>query len=245
VIVAIDGPAGSGKSTTAREVARRLGFLHIDSGAFYRALTAALLAEGVPEEQWEGLEETDLERFDIRGVRREDGLAVTIGGEPASDELRSDEVNRHVSHVARIPAIRNWLRQRLQDLAAREDVVADGRDMGTVVFPDADLKIFLVADPEVRARRRLLERGTDDPDRDTLLAEVRRLMERDRMDSEREVAPLRRADDAVRVDTTALTFHEQIEAILELARARKTNYELRTTNYEDRAQGREDQAVER
>jgi CMP/dCMP kinase len=245
VIVAIDGPAGSGKSTTAREVARRLRFLHIDSGAFYRALTAALLAERVPEEEWDRLEAPDLERFDIQGVRRQDGLAVTIAGEPAGDELRSDDVNRHVSHVARIPAVRNWLQQRLHDLAAREHVVADGRDMGTVVFPDADLKIFLVADPEVRARRRLLERGTHDPDRDTLLAEVRRLMERDRLDSQRKVAPLSRADDAVRVDTTALTFDEQIEAILELARARTANYERRTANYEYGAQGRKDQAVER
>jgi CMP/dCMP kinase len=221
VIVAIDGPAGSGKSTTAREVARRLGYLHVESGAFYRALTLALLADGVQPEAWDGLRSDDLDRFGIDGERHDDGLRITIGGQHVGPELRSADVNAHVSHVARLPSVRNWLLERLRRLAAAEDVVADGRDIGTVVFPDADLKVFLVADPEVRARRRLRERDIHDPDRDTLLAEVNRLLERDRLDSEREIAPLRAAHDAIRVDTTALTFDEQIGAILELARARE------------------------
>jgi CMP/dCMP kinase len=220
VIVAIDGPAGSGKSTTAEELARRLGFLHIDSGAYYRALTYALLADGVPESAWDRLRPDDLDRFDIQGRHGDGGLRITIGGQHVHDELRSSDINDHVSHVARIPAVRTWLLQRLRDLGARENVVADGRDIGTVVFPDADLKVFLVADPEVRARRRLLERDIPDPHRETLLAEIDRLTRRDRLDSERAVAPLRPADDAVKVDTTALTFDEQIEAIIELARAR-------------------------
>jgi CMP/dCMP kinase len=220
VIIAIDGPAGSGKSTTAREVARRLGFLHVDSGAFYRALTLALLADGVPEASWDGLELHDLDRFGIRASRGDhSGLRLAIGDRVVDQELRGQDVNDRVSHVARIPAIRTWLLQRLRDLAAREDVVAEGRDIGTVVFPDAELKVFLTADPEVRARRRLAERQVQEPDRDTLLIEVRRLMERDRLDSERDIAPLRAADDAIKVDTTALTFDEQIEAILQLARA--------------------------
>jgi CMP/dCMP kinase len=221
VIVAIDGPAGSGKSTTAREVARRLDFLHVDSGAFYRALTAALLAEGLPETGWDQMGQLELERLEVNGERHDGAVRMTIGGQPVHDELRSDDVNAHVSHVARIPAVRSWLLQRLRDLAERDDLVVDGRDIGTVVFPDANLKIFLVADPEVRARRRLLERNVHDPDRDTLLAEVLRLTRRDRLDSEREIAPLRSAEDAVKVDTTALTFDEQIEAILELAQARR------------------------
>jgi CMP/dCMP kinase len=220
VIVAIDGPAGSGKSTTARELARRLGFLHLDSGAFYRALTVALLAHGVDESEWERLGPDELERLDIHARRADAGLLLFLGDRPVQEELRSADVNARVSHLARIPAVRAWLLQRLRDLAARQDVVSDGRDVGTVVFPEAELKVFLVADPEVRARRRLRERDVDDPDRETLLAEIRRLMERDRLDSERDVAPLRAADDSVKVDTTALTFDEQIAAIMELVRAR-------------------------
>lgn len=229
MIVAIDGPAGSGKSTTAAEVARRLGFLHIDSGAYYRALTHALLADGVPEAAWDRLRPDELDRFDIQGRHADGGLHITIGGQHVHDELRSSDVNDHVSHVARIPAVRTWLLQRLRDLASHENVVADGRDIGTVVFPHADLKIFLVADPEVRARRRLLERDVPDPHREALLAEIDRLTRRDRIDSERSVAPLRPADDAVKVDTTALTVDEQIEAILELARARTGTPDAGTT----------------
>ena len=225
MIIAIDGPAGSGKSSTAREVARRLGYLHVDSGAFYRALTYALLEEDVPEAEWDDLEPETLDGLGVRGERGGDdeggiGLRMRVDGAVVDRELRTDAVNDHVSHVARIPGVRSWLLGRLRGLAEEEDVVVDGRDIGTAVFPDADLKVFLVAAPEVRARRRLLEEGVEEPDRDTLLAAIERLMERDRQDREREVAPLRAAEDAVRVDTTALTFDEQVAAILELAAAR-------------------------
>ena len=224
MIIAIDGPAGSGKSSTAREVANRLGFLHVDSGAFYRALTYALLADGVPEDQWDDLDTDRLDRLEVRGERGDDGLRIRVRGEPVDRELRTDRVNDHVSHVARIAGVRSWLLDRLRSLAEDEDVVVDGRDIGTAVFPYAGLKVFLVAAPEVRARRRLAEEGVPEPDRDTLLEAIDRLKERDRQDREREVAPLRAADDAVRVDTTALTFDEQVAAILELAKAaRPTN----------------------
>lgn len=220
MIVAIDGPAGSGKSSTAREVARRLDFLHVDSGAFYRALTLGLRATGVPKESWDSLQPDDLDRLQVRGERGAEGVRLRIGDKVVDSELRSSDVNAHVSHVARIPAVRTWLLGRLRALADSEDVVADGRDIGTVVFPDAALKIFLVADPEVRARRRLREDGRPDPERDVVLAEIERLKARDSADSERATAPLRPADDAVHVDTTALTFDEQVAAILELARGR-------------------------
>lgn len=220
MIVAIDGPAGSGKTTTASEVARRLDFLHVDSGAFYRALTHALLETGVPPDHWTDLGENDLDALRVEGERSRDGLGLRVDGSPVGPQLRTPEVNAHVSRVASIPAVRDWLLGRLRSLAASEDVVVDGRDIGTVVFPDADLKVFLVADPETRARRRLREQGVDDPDREALLDEIDRLTARDRADTERAVAPLRPAGDAVRVDTTALTFDEQVAAILELARAR-------------------------
>jgi cytidylate kinase len=218
VIIAIDGPAGSGKSSTAREVARRLGFLHVDSGAFYRALTLALLDADVPEAAWEELDPERLDALEVRGERREEGLRMMVGDRAVGRELRGDEVNAHVSHVARIPGVRAWLLGRLRALGRAEDVVVDGRDIGTAVFPDATLKVFLVAAPEVRARRRLKEEGVAEPDRETLLQAIDRLRERDRIDSEREVAPLVAAEDAVRVDTTSLAFEEQVDAILELAR---------------------------
>ena len=218
MIIAIDGPAGSGKSSTAREVADRLGFLHVDSGAFYRALTWALLEAGVPEDEWDDLDADRLDRLEVRGERGDDGLRIRVRDEVVDRELRTERVNDHVSRVARIPGVRSWLLDRLRSLARDEDVVVDGRDIGTAVFPDAELKVFLVAAPEVRARRRLREEGVPEPDRDTLLDAIDRLKERDRIDSEREVAPLRAAGDAIRVDTTALTFDEQVAAILELAK---------------------------
>lgn len=221
MIVAIDGPAGSGKSSTAREVARRLGFLHVDSGAWYRALTHALLSGGVPEDRWDGLTPDDLGQLEVGAEREGDRIQMRVGGEPVRDELRTPDVNAGVSHVARVPAVREWLLTRLRELAGGGNVVADGRDIGTIVLPDAPLKVFLIADPEVRARRRLRDHGVDDPDAAALREEVDRLMERDRLDSQREVAPLKRAEDAVTVDTTALTFEEQVEAIVSLARTRR------------------------
>lgn len=221
MIIAIDGPAGSGKSSTAREVARRLGYLHVDSGAFYRALTYALLENGVPDDEWDGLSTADLDALQVRGEPGDGRVRIVVAGNAAGGELRSPEVNDRVSHAARIPAVRTWLLGRLRGLADAADLVVDGRDIGTAVFPDAPVKVFLVADPEVRARRRLKEQGVASPDRDELLAEIARLKERDRLDTERDVAPLVAAADAVRVDTTALTFDEQVHAILNLVRGRR------------------------
>ncbi|HEX7051995.1 MAG TPA: (d)CMP kinase [Longimicrobiales bacterium] len=220
MIIAIDGPAGSGKSSTARAVARRLGFRHLDSGAFYRALTYAALRRGIPSERWPELDAAALDALGVTARRGDGGDRFFLDGTDITGEIRSAEVNAHVSQMARIPAVRHWLLDRLRDAGRHDDLVADGRDMGTVVFPDAELKVFLIADPEVRARRRLAEHGITDPDPDQLAAEVERLRTRDRMDAERETAPLRQAPDAVVVDTSNLTFDAQVERIVRLAESR-------------------------
>jgi cytidylate kinase len=218
VIIAIDGPAGSGKSSTARAVARRLGFRHLDSGAFYRALTFVALADELSSERWAELTGAELDRLDISARPSGEGFHLYRGGQDITGELRRPEVNAHVSEMARVPAVRDWLLAHLREAARGSDVVVDGRDIGTVVFPDAELKIFLVADPEVRARRRLAEYQVTEPTPAELAAEVERLLQRDRIDSERDVAPLKEAPDAVRVDTSGLTFEEQVGRIVEWAR---------------------------
>jgi cytidylate kinase len=216
MIVAIDGPAAAGKSTTARAVAKRLGFRHLDSGAFYRALVHAALEAGIDPEQWDDLDEPALDQLNVNGRPSEEGFRLCIDDRDITDQLRREEVNRHVSSIARVAAVRTWLLGRLRDAAAGLDLVADGRDIGTVVFPDAELKVFLVADPGERARRRLAEQGIERPKQTDLSAETDRLVSRDRQDSERAVAPLRPAADAVEIDTTRLSFDEQVERIVAL-----------------------------
>jgi cytidylate kinase len=219
VIIAIDGPAGSGKSSTARAVARELGFRHLDSGAFYRALTLAALRDGIHPDEWPRLSLTDVEELAVTAEPAGEGFRMQISGQDASEAIRSAEVTAHVSAMARVPAVRGWLLERLREVARTSHLVADGRDIGTVVFPDADLKIFLIADPAERARRRLLQMGQPiDPP--SLAAEIGRIEERDRLDTTRDVAPLREAADAVRLDTTGLGFEEQVRRIVALARQR-------------------------
>jgi CMP/dCMP kinase len=219
MIIAIDGPAGSGKSSTARAVAERLGYRHLDSGAFYRAITFAAMKSGIPPAEWPRLTPAQLEGLAVSSAPARTGFDLYVEGTDVSDEIRSPDVNAAVSAMAAVPAVRYWLLQTLRDAARGTDLVADGRDIGTVVFPDAELKVFLVADPRERARRRLLQMGLPDDD-DDVDAEVRRIEARDRTDSGRAVAPLRQADDAVALDTTHLSFDEQVDTIVTWARQR-------------------------
>ena len=156
-VITLDGPAGSGKTSTAKAVAKRLGFRHLDSGALYRALTFALLQEGVPEEQWGTLEADQLSELGIEVEAEDDGVNIHRRGVLLTSQLRSPDVTGRVSAVASLPAVRDWLLGVQRAVGAHGNLVADGRDMGTVVFPDADVKIFLVAGLEERARRRLLQ----------------------------------------------------------------------------------------
>jgi cytidylate kinase len=223
-IVAIDGPAASGKSSTARAVAEALGYSHLDSGAIYRAITHVALEEAARAGVDNPLAlafDSVLRRAEDRGLMLQpDGAGFTsyLDGAPADAELRTPVVTSHVSAVSAVPVVREWVNAKLRELArAGVGVVVDGRDIGTVVFPDADLKVFLTASPEARARRRLEQRGTA-VDSGELMREAERLALRDRADASRSVAPLRRADDAMEVDTTSMSFAEQVREIVAAAR---------------------------
>jgi cytidylate kinase len=217
-IVAIDGPAGSGKSTTARAVAQALGFAHVDSGALYRAVTLVGMQRLEPS-KWTADGLVAAARAAPLAVHLEGArFEVRIGGAAAGDAIRSDVVTRQVSRVAAIAPVRDYVNGLLRAAARDGGIVMDGRDIGTVVFPDAEVKVFLVADPEERARRRLLEKGrTSDPA--TVRAEAGALMARDTHDSQRDVAPLAQANGAVLIDTTRLGFEEQVGLVVDLVRA--------------------------
>jgi cytidylate kinase len=201
MVIAIDGPAGAGKSTVARAVASRLGFTYLDSGAMYRCV--ALLALASPDRTPSLL---------AQGARIELGERVLLDGRDVTEEIRTLLVSEKASQVAPDPAVRKALVALQRQLLSRGDWVAEGRDIGTVVAPDAALKVFLTADPAERARRRAAELGLD---HEAVLDELR---QRDQRDSEREHSPLRAAGDAVTLDTTGLDVSDVVERIATLAR---------------------------
>ena len=224
-VIAIDGPAASGKSSTAGLVAERLGWAHLDSGALYRALTLAAidnLGEGGRRkgEEWPAQQVLDLaERLPVRLVLVGRQFRPEVAGADVEQAIRGDRVTRYVSMLAAIPDVRTWVntQQRLAVQGLGGGVVVDGRDIGTVVFPAAPLKIFLTATPDERARRRLFQRGQA-VDVELVRRESQALAARDSADSNRRFAPLRAATDAVLLDTTALTLEEQVTQVVELAR---------------------------
>ena len=236
-VIAIDGPAASGKSSTAALVARRLGWAHLDSGALYRAMTLAALdnlgEQGAgSRERWSAERIVALaEDLPVRLVLVDDAFRPEVAGVDVAQAIRSERVTERVSEIAAIPEVRHWV--NVQQREAVQDhprgVVVDGRDIGTVVFPDAPLKVFLTASPEERARRRLAERGGSGGGEggggergggSELRREADVLAARDRADSTRAVAPLKAAADAVILDTTRLSLEQQVQAVVTLARAR-------------------------
>lgn len=217
-VVTVDGRAGTGKSTTARAAAHRLGYRYLDSGALYRALTYALLERGMEPERWSELERTDFSGLGLEVEPGEDSPRLLLDGRELDEELRSERVTARVSDLARLPSVRRWLLHAQRSAARDGRLVADGRDMGSVVFPEAWTKVFLRADPDERARRRLLEKGVEDPGPEELAEERRRLLARDAKDEAREHSPLVVPEGARVIDTTELDFEEQVEKVVTLAR---------------------------
>lgn len=216
-VVAIDGPAGSGKSSTARAVADRLRFAHLDSGALYRAFTLAALDAGLPDG---GARIAALgAELPIRLALTAGGFRPEIAGVDVSEAVRRPDVTARVSAVSALPEVRVITNRQLREAAATHPrgVVIDGRDIGTVVFPDARLKVFLTASPAERARRRLIQESRE-VSPESLAAETARLTARDAADSGRAVAPLRQGTDALSLDTSGMTFEAQVQAIVGLAR---------------------------
>jgi cytidylate kinase len=213
---AIDGPAGSGKSTVARGLARRLGATYLDSGAMYRAVTLGALERGVDLDDGEALGRLAARAAIEVPERRYDNVQVLLDGRDVSDEIRTPAVTGASSQVAAHADVRKALLAKQRELIAVGDWVVEGRDIGTVVAPDAAIKVFLTADPAERARRRTAElrrRGIE-----AEADEVHRAIEqRDRLDSTRSAAPLRAADDAITIDTTGLDADQVIERVAALA----------------------------
>ncbi|AHG90958.1 Cytidylate kinase [Gemmatirosa kalamazoonensis] len=215
MVVAIDGPAASGKSSTARWVAERLGFRHVDSGALYRAVTWLALSEAGDPAGWrEEAVRALAERVALSPTAA--GFEPLVDGAAVGEAIRGTDVTRNVSRVAQLGSVRTWVNERVRAAGGSHDVVVDGRDIGTVVFPEAPLKIFLVADPWERARRRLIQRLGRHPQEDEIAEETEHLVLRDSKDATQTV----QARDAVLIDTTFLTQAEQVDRIVALARAR-------------------------
>lgn len=215
LVIAIDGPAGSGKSTTAREVARRLGLLYLDTGAMYRAVTLKALQSGADlkdPSRMAALAETSRIEFELRAGEQR----VLLDGGDVTSAIRTPEVTAGTTPVSQHPEVRRILVRRQQEIGRNGGVVAEGRDTTSVVFPDADLKIYMHANLDARAERRVKDMNkigvaTSSQEQGDLLAQ------RDHADSSRAASPLTRVDDAIDLDTSHLTFEEQVQKIVELA----------------------------
>lgn len=213
ISIALDGPAGAGKSTMARRVAAEMGYIYVDTGALYRTVGYHIHLCGIGPKDVDGvtrlLDDIMIEiRYNENGQQR-----MILNGKDVTDDLRTPVMSDYASKVSALPVVRAFLLEQQRDLAKRYDVVMDGRDIGTVVLPDADVKIFLTASAEVRAKRRLLEFQAKGDTTSTLESVLADMKQRDERDSQRATAPLKQAEDAVLLDTSDLSVEESIAAI--------------------------------
>lgn len=220
MIIAIDGPAGSGKSTVAKKVAKLLDFHYLDTGAMYRCIAWLALERGVSLDDVDAVAELAASEPIVFAHETGNPLpsGVAIAGTDVTLEIRTPRIDKSVSAVSAIPAVREALTNQQRTIAASDNIVMEGRDIGTVVFPNAEVKVFLTASPEERAQRRALQnkqRGFGETDAAAILSDI---IARDEADSTRDVAPLKPADDAHMLDTTGMTIDEVCEAIAALAR---------------------------
>jgi cytidylate kinase len=220
-IIAIDGPVGSGKSTTAREVAHELGFIYVDTGAMYRAITLDILEHGANPEDEEAVNNI-VAQSHVELLSGNEGRQRTVlNGVDVTDRIRERDVTNAVSAVSAMKSVRDKMTHMQREIGKNGGIVMEGRDIGTVVFPDAEFKFFIDASLEVRARRRhkeLVEKNST-VDIDTLIREIK---ERDRLNTERSLAPLRKAKDAIYIDTSDMTFDEQVSGIASIIRGDKS-----------------------
>ena len=219
-IIAIDGPVGSGKSTTARKVAHELGFVYVDTGAMYRAVTLDVLNHGVDPEEEKNVKDI-LTETNVKLILNDDGSQRTmLNGVDVTERIRDLDVTRAVSAVSAMKPVREKMTVIQREIGRNGGIVMEGRDIGTVVFPDAEFKIYIDASIEVRAKRRYKELSAKgiQIESDELIREIRK---RDRLNIERAIAPLRKAEDAIYIDTSDMTFDEQVSAIISIVRGDK------------------------
>ncbi len=214
IIIALDGPAGSGKTTTAKRLAEKLSYIYIDTGAMYRAVTLAWIKSGLEID--EKYAETLVDSIKVELRNEGNGQLTFLDGIDVSDDIRTTEVTKLVSPVSAMPYVREKMVAMQREMGQKGGVVMDGRDIGTAVFPNADLKVFLIASIDARAQRRtkeMLEKGME-----ANVEEIKQqIIDRDHFDSTREHSPLRKADDAIEIDTSNMTIDDQVNSIYELA----------------------------
>jgi len=215
IIIAIDGPAGSGKSTTAKLVAKKLGFVYVDTGAMYRAVTLSWIRQGKPDID---IFLKQLPKIELRLHPETREQCTILDGIDVSQEIRSSEVTQQVSYISSLKEVRETMVSLQRNIGSNHDVVMDGRDIGTAVFPNANLKIFMIADIQERAKRRLMELTSSlNEDKPSLEDIIDSMKQRDAYDSGREIDPLKMAEDAILLDTSQMSIEEQADFIIKKA----------------------------